>query len=531
MSNLQFDFGNQRPSGKSGELFATIFLILFATPFAGFGLVAAVAGVRKFIAGDTTNGLMLCLFGLIFSGVGFGLMFLAIRGRKKLKEQAELQVRYPDKPWMLRADWAAGRIKSSNSAQFKILAFMAVMFCGMGALFTAVMLPEELHKEHYLALLILLFPAIGIGFLIAAVRALIAHRRFGDCFFEMAAIPAAPGGALEGMIQTGARLQLEHGLHLKLSCIRRVTTGAGKSRSTHESVLWQDEKVFNPHANLPEPEPGRTGIPIFFKLPADQPESTGGSGDGIYWRLEAKAKMAGPDFSVRFDVPVFKVAGAANAVADEPDPTAALQESVEELRRDENSKIQVTDGPNGREFYFPAARNLGTALLLTVVLAVWSGFLWLMISKQAPILFPIVFGLFEIFILWGCFTAWFKSSRITIDSSGVTAVNRWLIFSRTRRFAADEVARFATKAGMQSGSRVYLDIKLIPPGSDEKFAANTEKFRKAFQDASIPEASKVAAQLRGAAGPAGVTVASSIASSAEANWLVQEMNKALGHRV
>ena len=135
-----------------------------------------------------------------------------------------------------------------------------------------------------------------------------------------------------------------------------------------ETVLWQDEKIFKAEASLPDPEPGRSGIPVFFKLPADQSECFTGGDVSVFWRLEAKSKMRGPDFSVAFDVPVFKVAGAAIAdEAGEPDPTAALQMPVEELRRDEHSKIQVNDGPNGREFYFPAARNPGTALFIIPV--------------------------------------------------------------------------------------------------------------------------------------------------------------------
>ena len=83
MSNPPVDSENRNPSGKSSGISATIFLILFATPFAGFGLFALVQGVRKLIAGQTKDGLMLCLFGLIFSAVGFGLMFGAVWGRKK----------------------------------------------------------------------------------------------------------------------------------------------------------------------------------------------------------------------------------------------------------------------------------------------------------------------------------------------------------------------------------------------------------------------------------------------------------------
>jgi hypothetical protein len=40
----------------------------------------------------------------------------------------------------------------------------------------------------------------------------------------------------------------------------------------------------------------------------------------------------------------------------------------------------------------------------------------------------------------------------------------------------------------------------------------------------------VMARFREAAGPSGVTVAGSIANVAEANWLVQEMNQALGRK-
>ena len=74
------------------------------------------------------------------------------------------------------------------------------------------------------------------------------------------------------MILTGARLKLEQGLHLKFSCIRRTVSGSGKDQRVNENVLWQDEKIFKAEASLPDPEPGRSGIPVFFKLPADQPE-------------------------------------------------------------------------------------------------------------------------------------------------------------------------------------------------------------------------------------------------------------------
>ena len=446
-------------------------------------------------SGSKSSKVPLLIFGGFFGLIALAIVFSVVRGIRKAIRPEPPPAR-EEKPWLKRADWAAGRIKSSATAQTKIFVIFSLAFGGFGGLMTFLVLPKELHNGNDKALFILLFPAIGLGFVIAIVRGIFARRRFGDCFFEMAAIPGALGGTLEGLIQTGARLRLEHGLHLKLSCVRRIVNNVGDNQNVQENILWQDEKVFAPNADLPEPEPGRSGIPVFFKLPADQPECFARGNESILWRLEAKAKMSGPNFSARFDVPVFKVAGAAIAedAAEETDPTAALQMPVEELRRDEHSKIQITDGPRGREFYFPAARNLGMAFMLTVFFVVWSGFLWLMTVKGAPVMFPIVFGFFDILILWGLLNAWFKSSRVTVDATSIHAVNRWLLFTRARNFAAAEVERIETKVGMTSGNQAYQDLQVV-----------TRAGKK-------------------------LTVAGGLASKPEADWLVQEMSKALGRR-
>ena len=206
--------------------------------------------------------------------------------------------------------------------------------------------------------------------------------------------------------------------------------------------------------------------------------------------------MSGPDFAAAFEVPVFKVAGAAvTGEVAEPDPTASLQMPIEELRRDEHSKIQVTDGPGGREFYFPAARNLGMTLGLTAFFLVWSGVFYALLHSRAPALFPIVWGVTDALVGLGCINLWFKSSRVTLDSAGVRAVNRWLLFARARNFDAAEIERLETKVGMTSGSQAYQDLQLV-----------TRAGKK-------------------------ITLAGSIANKPEADWLVQEMTRALGRRV
>jgi hypothetical protein len=472
--------------------------------------------------GGHGSNVPLFIFGGFFVVMALAVVFSVVRGIRKLSKP-DSAVPRDEKPWLKRADWAAGKIKSTAIVPVKILVIFALAFGGFGGFMTFFVLPKEWHNGNYNALIVLLFPAVGIGFIIALVRRLRAQRRFGDCFFELAQIPAPLGGTLEGQIQVGTRLRLEHGLHLKLSCVRITVSGSGEHQSRQENILWQDEKVFAPNADLPEAEPGRSGIPVFFKLPADQPECYARGNEAVVWRLEAKAKMSDPDFCARFDVPVFKIADAVAADADESDPTAVLQAPIEEIRRDEHSKIIVTDGPSGREFYFPAARNLGTALFTTLLMLIFNGIAIVTFHLHAPILFPMAFGLFGVLLLWGTSSMWFKSSRVTIDSTNVRVTNRWWIFSRTRQFFSSDVERFATKAGMQSGSQIFTDIKLIKRGDNNRFEQPDEKSQEPQQLDRM-----LAARFRAAAGPSGVTVAGSIANVVEANWLVAEMNKALG---
>jgi hypothetical protein len=472
---------------------------------------------------------------LIIAGI-FLLIVLAVvismvRGFRKLLKPVAAVPPPPreDKPWLKRADWAAGKIKSSATAPVKF--FLLWSFLALALSAPAVWhIPQEWQKGNHAILMALVFPVAAfylLGYTLVKWRS---RRRFGDCFFELAQIPAPLGGILEGMIQTGNPLKLEHGLQLKISCIRRTVSGSGKNQSVNENVIWQDEKIFKPDANLLDSASGHSGIPIFFKLPGDQPECYARGSESVFWRLEAKSKMRGPDFSVAFDVPVFQVVGAVAADANEADPTIALQEPVDEIRRDENSRIKISDGPNGREFYFPAARNPIAAAMTTVFMLAFSGGLILVLfvtpnsdtgmlkGSAGQIVGGSVLGLFIAVLGWMSFNLWFKSSCVTIDSNGVTAVNRWVIFSRTRKFDAGDVARLELQTGMTSGTQTFQDIKLITSDCAEDFETRKARYQRTGE--RPPLKFKIG----------NPTIASSISNKPEADWLIAEMNKALGRK-
>jgi hypothetical protein len=126
-----------------------------------------------------------------------------------------------------------------------------------------------------------------------------------------------------------------------------------------------------------------------------------------------------------------------------------------------------------------------------------------------------------ILLIFGTFNLWFKSSRVTIDSTGVRVTKRWLLLSRSRSFAANDVVRFDVRPGMQSGTTVFQDIKLVTKASENSFAAAREKFQQTGQKPPLKF---------NISGPGGFTLASGITSRPEADWLAQEMTRALGRK-
>ena len=75
--------------GKLG----TVLLCLFALPFASFGVFALLTAIRQMLTGTSPTQAWLGLaFGLVFTGIGFGLMLLVIFGSSaasKLRRRPE----------------------------------------------------------------------------------------------------------------------------------------------------------------------------------------------------------------------------------------------------------------------------------------------------------------------------------------------------------------------------------------------------------------------------------------------------------
>lgn len=428
-------------------------IALFLLPFAAVGVFTGVGAVRAAAAHDWAQAGFFAIFALTFGGVGFGGIIAALTGRRKLLAVQALQAANADTPWRWRPDWAAGYADDATR-QTAAFAWTFAIFWNLVSLPAGYFgVREAIEKGNRAGLVALLFPLVGVGILIWAVRSTLRFRRYGVSRFELGTAPGVVGHSLTGTVRMAEPLRPEGGFRVTLTCLRRYRSGSGRNRSTSETIFWQEDRRI--------PAVGAT-IPVAFPIPADARASDDRNPDDrIVWRLQVDADVPGIDYSSVFEVPVFRT-------AESEQPRTASEETATHdpaapaaYRQPPTSRIEVTTNRRGTEIFYPPARNPGFASGLTVFFLIWCAAIWATIHFGAPLLFPIVFGAFGVLLLVIVLDIWLGVTRVTVESGGVTVASGYLAAGAGKRIETGEIAEVTTAIGMQSGNSPYYDVTIV----------------------------------------------------------------------
>jgi hypothetical protein len=436
-------------------------MVLFLLPFAGFGAFAGWQVFRRAMQGNWHEALFFLLFATVFGGVGFGGLALVRLGQRKLTEQEALKARHPNEPWLWQKDWASGRLDDTSrmalwaSWVFAILWNLVSIPAGYAGVQAA------LYQENKVGLVALLFPLAGAGLLIWAIRTTLRINKYGVSRLELRTIPGVIGHTIAGTVRVNGVLQAPEGFYVVLSCVHRVTTKSGKDSSTTESILWQEERQIRG-------EPSRdasgmtTRIPIAFRIPADaRPCDSSNPNDQIVWRLKLSARVPGVDYDSTFEVPVFRTAASDRPLSDDEERLTHDQLVTADYRQPSDSRIVVTANKTRTEIWFPAARNPGAAAGTTVFTVIWIAVIWFLIHFKAPLLFPIVFGLFGLLLVYGTLQMWLGVSRVVVEAGTVAVASGYISPGRERTLTTREIGDVITAIGMQAGSTPYYDVVIL----------------------------------------------------------------------
>src|SRR6267154_4487168 len=221
---------------------AAAFLTVFGLPFVEMGLAFIYSQIISRGNFRPQQTIAAILFGSVFVFIGGALIYAAISGYGGLKKQAAIEEANPLSPWLWRTDWAMRRAESLNKKS-EILFWVLAILCNIITLpFLFSIVPNLIRTNDPRVFVVLGFNLIGAILIVKAVRTTMQHHRFGDTYYEFDALPFIPGERVGGRIQLKFDTQAEHGIDLRLSCVRKIITGSGKSQSTSKVVVWQTDK-------------------------------------------------------------------------------------------------------------------------------------------------------------------------------------------------------------------------------------------------------------------------------------------------
>ena len=433
-------------------------------PFAAFGVFALSAAIRQGITGAGDKPVWLgLLFGVIFSSIGFGLMMAVLFGTQLHQRDQRRQTEHPSEPWLWREDWAQGRVLSKTHSNM-IGAWVFAILWNLISAPVATIVPQQAARNP-VAYIALLFPIVVACLRIRAIRQTLAYHEFGRTYFEMAAVPGVVGREIKGVIQARFPHSPEHGVHLRLSCLHRVTTGSGDSQSTNENILWRDETDLSSAQLCPGPV--GTTIPVAFRIPWDaQGTQKTSSRDEYVWILEALADVPGVDYHDIFEVPIFRTQQ--TPAQPDPEPRAFAPDPA---ARPDRMTVEVRASANGTEFFFPAARNKGFAATTSAFLLVFATATYFLFRGHIPIIFALVFGLFSLLLLYITVQMWLGTTRVIIGNGTLSLQAGLLGGGKVQQFSCADIESIATKITAQQGGATgtpYYDIQLNLRGRASK---------------------------------------------------------------
>jgi len=416
------------------------------------------------------------IFLLVFGGVGLGLLIYTWTAAKP--KDAGLP-QYRDAPWLLNDAWQTPSVRSqSNSAMWGAW-FFAALWNAISAVTPFIAWREIVDNGNYLALLILLFPLVGIGLLAWAIRRTLEWRRFGPAPVTLDPFPGAIGGHVGGTIELTLPYDSSATFRVTLTGLHSYVSGSGKNRSRREVAEWQDELVA--HA-----EPGARGTRLTFRFNVpdglEAADATRASDSYYLWRLNLRAALPGIDVDRDYDIPVYATGELSQQLSDRAAREGRdAQDALADARV--RQLVQVRHQPMGKSLLYPMGRHFGTSLAGILFGAVFAAAGWFLVMHEGHTVFGSIFGGVGALIAVTAFYMVTSSLEVSQDGATIHAVSRWLALPVSRKdMRREDFRQFEKKSSLKSQSggrhRIYYAIDMVD------HAGNRMRIGEGFQGES-----------------------------------------------
>lgn len=417
------------------------------------------------------------IFLITFGGAGTALMIYTFMAPRETDPNE-----FPDSPWLANKDWAQNQIPSGSKVMMYVGWGFAIFWNAISSYIPFVAY-EEVQKGNYVVLIALLFPLVGIGLIIWAIRNTLQWKKFGQSYLQLDPFPGSINGQVGGTIELHYPYDPAHTYVITLSSIYSYMSGSGKSRRRSERLNWQDTVVAHTEMGL-----YGTRIVFRFDVPPDLPPSDVNKPGDSYemWKVNVSAALPGVDLDQDYEVPVFATSKKSGLTGREIDEAA--KRTADMSMQSAKNRIRLINGANGTEFFYPFGRNFGPASTALICGIVFTGASYFLLFHEHHYFFGAVFGLFGVPITLGGIYMLSNSLHVQKDASGNIVSTRRVFGIPTRRryvYAGDirdldKSSNFAT----QSGSKHIKHFTVFAKTPDGKKVVFGEGFHGEREAAS-----------------------------------------------
>ncbi len=447
--------------------------------FAVFGIVfayTALTGGKGYESPEQKR--MGTLVALAVVAIGAGLIAAGRAATRSASKAQAIAAQAPGKPWLWREDWAQGYAKPDWKSEANVRGLMGLLFLLISGPPFVGAFRHTPKGQQYVLLIVALLPLAGLFLVGQSLLIRLREAKFRSVRLTFSTLPGVLGGHFSGRMESAFLLSAGDPVSLVLSCVRSYISDSGSHRTRWENVLWQSKQSVAPYV-------GSSGsyVPVDFTIPYEvRPTDASNPNDEIFWRLSAAAALPGLDFRATFRVPVFKTEASDSAI------TAETIDAAETARiaGSEPADARIVAAPSaegGAQFHFGAARNKGVAAAVTIfgIVFLGGGLFFGTVASQSFTWFvgaiPLaISGLVGVGLLAFAVWLWFGSVTINAVNRSLRIRARCLGFSRTRSVNAAEIEQLELCPGMQSGDRVWYDLRIhLHNGAKITAASGMEK--------------------------------------------------------
>ncbi|MBI1320335.1 MAG: DUF3592 domain-containing protein [Candidatus Hydrogenedens sp.] len=410
------------------------------------------------------------IFACVFSTVGLGIVLAVVSSIPQQRALMQASALYPQEPWRWRPDWAEGRIQSSG----RLTPLGLFFFGGLWAVFSVpslLFLPGAVAQEQYLALLVLLFPAIALLLVVLGLYKLAHWQRFGGATLEIATVPAAAGGYLEGALVVPSGLQGVENLQAVLKCMKSRTVGSGKEKRTSVTTVWQTTLPLDLPDDSRRFGAGAGRLPFRVQIPFGLPDAdVEQSGDLWHkWEFEANAELPGIDFAATFEIPVYTTEESQHMLAtlEAAGETPLTAETQDDLVPEvlDTRIVRIRDTADGRRiFHYGRGRDFAMKFVPLLLGVVFMGVAYGINVADSDVLWFFTGGFGGVGFLMFSIGLWLSllSTTVAVRPGSLRVTRSIILYTWGREIPEDELESFEpfTNVTVNDEPRYVIHAKL-----------------------------------------------------------------------